>query len=50
VQTAVIYTDETRATALQEAQQRIEELEQRREQLMAVQSSQYASRKAPLHQ
>jgi hypothetical protein len=33
VQTAVIYTDETRATALQEVQQRIVELEQQREQL-----------------
>ena len=34
VQTAIIYTDETRATALQEVQQRITQLEQQRQQLM----------------
>jgi hypothetical protein len=35
VQTAVIYTDETRTTALQEVQQRIAQLEQQRELLKA---------------
>jgi hypothetical protein len=35
VQTAIIYTDETRAIALQEVQTRIAELEQQRQQLMA---------------
>lgn len=34
-QTAIIYTDETRAAALQEVQQRIAQLEQQRQQLMA---------------